>query len=151
MSSGRDRTLWAILAAVLCLASIGLLAARLHYGFLPEDDASHAELGTRALAGELPNVDFYDNYTGGLSYLNALAFRWFGLRLISPRIMLLIFFVPFVPTVWYLARRVTSPLNAVLVTLLAVVWSVPVYPMPFEAPGTTCTSPHLARQHSFAT
>jgi hypothetical protein len=45
--------------------------------------------------------------------------------------MLLLFFVPWIPTVWYLASRITSSLNAILATLLAAVWSVPVYPTPY--------------------
>ena len=47
------------------------------------------------------------------------------------RIMLLLFFVPWIAAVWYLASRITSPLNSALVTFLAAAWSVPVYPTPF--------------------
>ena len=86
---------WA-LVVVVCLASVTLLVTRLHYGFLAHDDPGWSYLAERTLHGELPNVDFYDDYTGGLSYLNALALRLFGVRLISLRIMLLLFFVPWI-------------------------------------------------------
>ena len=119
------------LMAVVCLASIVLLASRLHTGFLPEDDPSLSQLAERTLQGELPNVDFHDNFTGGLSYLDALALRMFGVRMLSPRIILLLFFVPWIAAVWYIASRIASPLNVALVTLLAAAWSVPVYPTPF--------------------
>lgn len=132
MTSLVENSRWHLaLVVVVCLASVTLLVTRLHYGFLAHDDSGWSYLAERTLHGELPNVDFCDDYTGGLSYLNALALRLFGVRLISPRIMLLLFFVPWIPTVWYLASRITSSLNAILATLLAAVWSVPVYPAPF--------------------
>jgi hypothetical protein len=126
---GRSSQLW--LLAAVCGLSVALLISRLHYGFLPEDDPSFGYVAERTFHGELPNVDFYEDYTGGLSYLDALAFHLFGVRLISQRIMLLLFFVPWVATVWYLASRITTPAMTILVTLLSVVWSVPVYPCPF--------------------
>jgi hypothetical protein len=130
-SLAQSRAVQFALVTVVCLASVGLLTMRLHYGFLPEDDPAFAHSAERTLHGELPNVDFYEDYTGGVSYLNAFAFRLFGVRLISQRIMLLIFFIPWVPTVWYLASRVSRPSMALLITLLSVAWSVPVYPCPF--------------------
>jgi len=128
LHNGKWRLL--LMCAVWC-ASVALLVARLHHGFLPHDDPNLSHLAERTLHGELPGVDFYDGYTGGLSFLNALALRLFGVRLISARIMLLVFFIPWIPTVWYLASRITSPLYATAVTLLAAVWSVPVYPAPY--------------------
>ena len=123
---------WRIAAvSVVCAAAIMTLVLRLHYGFLPHDDPGFSYLAERTFHGELPNVDFYDDYTGGLSYLNALALHVFGLRLISLRIMLLLFFIPWVPAIWYLASRIASPVNAMATTLLAAAWSVPVYPTPY--------------------
>jgi hypothetical protein len=120
-----------LLMTVVCLACVLLLAARLHVGFLPQDDPALGHVAERTLHGELPNVDFFDDYTGGLSYLDALALKIFGVRLLSLRIMLLLFFIPWIASVWYLAARIVSPLKAALATLLAAVWSVPVYPTPF--------------------
>lgn len=119
------------LVTAVCLASTALLVSRLHYGFLPEDDPALATIAQRTLQGELPNVDFYDNYTGGLSYLNALALHAFGMRLISQRLMLLLFFVPWVAALWYVASQITDMWTASLVAFTGVVWSVPVYPIPY--------------------
>ena len=127
----RHRRLQVALAAAVCLASVMLLASRLHYGFLPEDDTALSYLAERTLHGELPNVDFNDNYTGGLSYLNAVSFKLFGLGLLAPRIMLLLFFIPWIATVWYLGSRIASPPMASLITAVTAVWSVPVYPSPY--------------------
>jgi hypothetical protein len=133
MTSAGSRKLRIALFLIVWVAAVALLMARLHYGFLPEDDPALSYLGERTLQGGLPNVDFYDNYTGGLSFLSALAIRLFGARLISGRIVLLLFFIPWVLAVWYLASRITSWINALLLTLLAAVWSVPVYPAPFAS------------------
>lgn len=111
-------------------ASTWLLAARIHQGFDPADDPVLAHAAERVLHGEQPHVDFHDVYTGGLSYLDAAAFPLFGTTLLAPRIMLLIFFVPAVAALWYIASTLLRPAAASLVTLVAVVWSVPQYPSP---------------------
>ena len=127
-------TRWRLaLVGLVCLAAVLLLAARLHYGFLPEDDPALSYLGERTLQGGLPNVGAGKSYTGGQSFLNAFAIHLFGARLIAPRIMLLLFFIPWVLAIWYLACRITSAMNALLLTLLAAVWSVPVYPAAFAS------------------
>jgi len=110
--------------------SVLLLAARIHDGFHPSDDPVLAHSAERVLHGERPHVNFHDGYTGGLAYLDALSFRMFGTNLLSPRIMLLLFFVPGVAAIWYIASRMLHPAAASIVTLLTVVWSVPLYPSP---------------------
>jgi hypothetical protein len=117
--------------AVLLLTwvlSVGWLGIHLNRGWVPHDDGMLAQTGERVLNGQLPHRDFDDVYTGGLSYLNAAAFKIFGLNLMSLRIMLLIFFAIWVPAVYFCASRFASPLAAGLVTLLSVAWSVPNYP-----------------------
>lgn len=117
--------------AVLLLTwvlSVGWLGIHLNRGWVPHDDGMLAQTGERVLSGQLPHRDFDDVYTGGLSYLNAAAFKIFGLNLMSLRIMLLIFFAMWVPAVYFCASRFASPLAAGLVTLLSVAWSVPNYP-----------------------
>jgi dolichyl-phosphate-mannose-protein mannosyltransferase len=113
--------------------SILLLAARIHEGFDPSDDPVLAHAAERVLHGERPHVDFRDVYTGALSYLDAASFRIFGTNLLAPRIMLLIFFAPAVAAIWYAASRMLRPAAASMVTLLAVVWSVPLYPSPIAS------------------
>jgi hypothetical protein len=92
--------------------------------------AHSAHAAERVLNGERPQVDFYDNYTGALSYVDAFGLKLFGMRMQSLRWMLFLFFAAWVPAIWYLASRFASPLGASLITLLAVLWSTPIYPAP---------------------
>jgi hypothetical protein len=94
----------------------------------PEDEGTLAQPAERVLQGEVPHLNFDDVYTGGLTYLNAAAFRIFGTNLISMRYMLYIFFLVWVPALYYAASRFATAPVASAVTLLAVVWSVPNYP-----------------------
>lgn len=120
---------WWLLPAT-CLLSFALFSARIHEGFIGADDGVLAHAAERVLQGERPQVDFYDNYTGALSYVNAFALKLFGMRMLALRWMLFLFFVAWVPATWYLASRFAPPLGAALITLLAVLWSTPVYPAP---------------------
>ncbi len=92
------------------------------------DAGTLAQMAERVLHGQVPYRDFGELYTGGLSYLNALAFRLFGVNFFSLRIPLFLFFLAWVPSVYFIARRFTTPITAGAVTLLAVAWSVPEYP-----------------------
>jgi len=96
-------------------------------GWIPHDEGSLAHMAERVLHGELPHRDFDEFYTGGLSFLYAAAFRIFGVKLITIRIVLYLFFLAFVPALYSIALRFASPLIAGAVTLLGVVWSVPNY------------------------
>ena len=82
----------------------------------------------RVMQGQLPHRDFAEIYTGGLSLIHALAFRIFGVNLMSLRICVFLFFLAWIPAVYCIALRFTSALTAGLVTLLAVAWSFPNYP-----------------------
>jgi hypothetical protein len=115
---------------ITVLASSLSLTSRLREGFIPADDPVLAHAAERVLQGQRPHVDFHDVYTGALPYLNAAAFKLFGITLLAPRIMLLVCFVPTVAEVWFIASKMVRPATASLVTLLAVVWSVPLYPSP---------------------
>lgn len=96
-------------------------------GWIPHDEGLLGQLGERALAGELPHIDFDDPYTGGLSWLYAGAFAILGIQLTSLRIVLLLATLAVVPFFFAIARRFLSPLAAGLVTVSAFVWSVPNY------------------------
>jgi hypothetical protein len=87
-----------------------------------------SQAADRVLHGELPHRDFDDPYTGGLSYVNALAFRTFGENRSSLRYVLFLFFLTWIPAVYTIARAFFSPLPSAGITLLAVLWSVPNYP-----------------------
>lgn len=120
----RQSLLW---LAFVWVISAALLVTRIDRGWVAHDEGTIAHPAERVLAGELPHRDFDDVYTGGLAYLNAAAMRAFGLDLRSPRILLVAAFLLCVPVFYYAATRFGSPPAAAIVTLLAVVWSVPNY------------------------
>jgi 4-amino-4-deoxy-L-arabinose transferase-like glycosyltransferase len=99
----------------------------LRQGWIPYDAGSLAQMANRVLQGQAPYRDFGEIYTGGQTYLNALAMHLFGLNFFSMRIMMFLFFLAWVPAVYFIARRFVTPLTAAAVTLLAVAWSVPNY------------------------
>src|SRR5689334_21216069 len=96
-------------------------------GWIAHDDGSMAQMAERVLNGELPHRDFDEIYTGGLSLLYALAFKLFGVNLMTIRAMVYVFFLAFVPAVYLIAARFASPAIAAAVTAVAVVWTVPNY------------------------
>ncbi len=97
-------------------------------GWIPHDEGTLAQSAERILDGQLPHRDFDELYTGGLSALNAVAFEFLGMDLLTPRLVLFVFFLAWVPAVFYVCSRfATLPVSA-LATLLAVSWSIPNYP-----------------------
>jgi hypothetical protein len=118
------RSAW--LALVLLLSAL-YMARELKRGWVPSDEGTLAESADRVLRGELPHRDYHEGYTGILSYLNAVAFRVLGTNLASMRYMLFLFFLAWVPAVYYVASRFVFPPIAAAVTLLAVAWGPPMY------------------------
>lgn len=117
---------WVVLI-LICVLSAVYVFRFVDRGWIPHDDGSLAQMAERVLAGELPHRDFDEIYTGGLSFLYAAAFKVLGVKLVSIRIVLYLFFLTFVPALYSIALRFASPLVAGLVTLLGVVWSAPNY------------------------
>ncbi len=62
-------------------------------GWTPHDEGVLALEAQYVLDGEMPHRDFPEIYTGGFSYWNALVFRVFGVRMISPRLALFLCFL----------------------------------------------------------
>ncbi len=118
---------WLVLA-VVWVASAAYLAMYLRQGWTAFDAGMLAQEALRTLHGQVPHRDFGDLYTGALPYLDALAFRLSGVNLFSLRIPLFLFFLGWVPSLYFIARRFAAPVAAGAVTLLAVAWSVPNYP-----------------------
>jgi hypothetical protein len=145
---------WLLLAAVWLLSAF-YLGMELKRGWLPHDEGVLAQSAERVLLGEIPHKDFDEIYTGGLSYLNAEAFRLFGTNLASMRYMLYLFFVAWVPCLYFVASRFGAPWVAAAFTLLAVAWSVPNYTtaMPswynlfFATFGVAALFRHLETRH----
>ena len=116
-----------VLSAVLLIAGT-YVGRHLDSGWVPADDGILAQSALRVFHGELPHRDFTESYTGGLSLIHALAFRAFGVNLMSLRICVFLFVLLWIPAVYYIALRFTTALGAGMVTLLAVSWSFPNYP-----------------------
>jgi RNA polymerase sigma factor (sigma-70 family) len=74
-------------------------------GWIPHDEGLIAQSAERVLAGELPHRDFGDAYTGGLSFLHAAGFRLLGVRIVSLRVVLFLFFLMFVLALYAIASR----------------------------------------------
>jgi hypothetical protein len=116
-----------VLGAVFAIAAV-YVGARIGSGWVPADDGILSQSALRVMQGQLPHRDFAEIYTGGLSVIHALAFRVFGVSLLSLRICVFLFFLAWIPAVYYIALRFTSAVAAGLGTLLVVAWSFPNYP-----------------------
>jgi hypothetical protein len=116
-----------VLGAVLAVAGL-YVGVHIGRGWVPADDGTLSQSALRVLHGQLPHRDFGEIYTGGLSFIHALAFRAFGVNLMSLRICVFLFFLAWLPAVYYVALRFTSAIGAGAITLLAVAWSYPNYP-----------------------
>ena len=104
------------------------LGLNLNCGWVPHDEGILGQSALRILHGELPHRDFEEPYTGGLGYLDAAAFRLFGVNLMVLRWVLFGFFLFWVAAVFAIAREFCSPWAAAGVNLLVVLWSAPNYP-----------------------
>ena len=118
---------WTVLLVVWSLS--GIYAGRyLMRGWVPHDEGAFAQSADRVLHGELPHRDYTEIYSGGLAYLNAFAFRFLGESFATARIVLFVFFLAWIPVVYWIAAHLAAEWVAGVVTLLAVVWSLPNYP-----------------------
>jgi hypothetical protein len=125
LSNRQRNTAIFVLVWVLSAFYLGM---NLNRGWVPADEGILGQSAERVLHGELPHRDFDEPYTGGLAYLDAAAFRFFGVNLMVLRWVLFVFFLLWVPAVFALAREFCSAWPAAGATLLCVAWSVPNYP-----------------------
>jgi hypothetical protein len=124
-----DSAAWRAIVLGVVLVVAGVYSGlRIGRGWVPADDGILAQSAIRVLHGQLPQRDFAEIYTGGLSFIHAVAFRAFGVNLMSLRICVFLFFLAWIPAVYWIALRFTAALPAGLITLVAVVWSYPNYP-----------------------
>ena len=124
---------WRLVLLGVLILSAGYVALHLGRGWVPHDEGTLGQSAVRLLQGELPHRDFDDLYSGGLTYVNAAAFRIFGTSLFTMRLVLFAVFLAWVPAVFYLASRFVRPAAAAGITLLCVVWSLPNYPAPLPS------------------
>lgn len=100
----------------------------LDHGWVPHDAGMLGQSAERVLKGEIPHADFDAVYSGGLSYLHALAFWLFDVRIMTLRYVLYSVFLLWIPAVYYVSRRFAPRWLAASVTILAAVLSIPNYP-----------------------
>lgn len=117
---------WLILLLVWCFSGI-YQGRHLKRGWVPWDAGAYAESADRVLHGQLPHRDFVEVYTGGLTYLNAVAMRLFGENLVAERMMMFAFFMAWIPALYWIASQFATDWIAAALVLLAVAWSVPNY------------------------
>jgi hypothetical protein len=122
----------AVVLLIVWTISLGYMGTHLKRGWVPQDEGTLGQAAERVLLGEMPHRDF-DDYTGGLTLVHALAFKMLGISSASMRIVLFLFFAAWVPGIFYIASRFGSAVSAGAVTLLAVAWSVPNYPGPMPS------------------
>jgi hypothetical protein len=124
---------WRLLLLGVLVVSAVYVAWHLGRGWVAHDEGTLGQSAERLLQGELPHRDFDELYTGGLTYLNAGAFRLLGTTLLTMRLVLFAVFLAWVPAVFYIASRLVRPVAAAGVTLLCVVWALPNYPAPLPS------------------
>lgn len=117
---------WALALLVWSLCALYLHSFAFR-GWIPHDEGALAHAAERVLQGEWPHRDFDDPYTGGLAFLHAWAFRSFGTRLDTIRVVLLVAAMLWIPALYWIAARRASPPTAAAVVLLCVAWSLPNY------------------------
>ena len=115
-----------ILILVWCIGG-GYAGAHLKRGWVPHDEGAFAQSADRVLRGELPHRDYTEIYTGGLAYLHAFAFKYLGEDFATPRIVLFVFFLLWIPTFYWITSSLVADWIAGGVTLFAVAWSLPIY------------------------
>ncbi len=117
----------AVFGAIMAIAG-SYTAFHLGRGWAASDDGTLSQSALRVFQGQLPHRDFTEIYTGGLSFIHAMAFWAFGVNLMSLRVCVFLFFLVWIPPVYYIALRFVSAIPAGTITLLAVAWSYPNYP-----------------------
>ena len=122
-----------IILALTWLVSATYVWHYLDRGWWPNNAGAFSMSALRVHDGELPHRDFDEIYTGGTSYLHALAFDVLGTTMTTPRRALFLVFLTWVPSFYFLAARFAPPWVAGLFTLLAVTWSLPIYSEPIAS------------------
>lgn len=117
---------WLIGCATIVVSLIYVYSS-LDQGWVPHDEGQLGQAAERVLAGEISHRDFDDMYTGALSYLNGFSFWLWGINSLSMRLMLFVWFVPFLVSIYWLFSELTEPVSAGLLTMLAATWSIPMY------------------------
>lgn len=125
--ASRTTILWWLVLAIVWVVCALYVFHYLRRAWVPHDEGTLGQSAERVLLGQLPHRDFDEVYSGGLSFLNAAAFRALGTNLLSLRLVLYAVFLLWIPAVYYIATRFVAPVAAGAVVLLAAAWSLPNY------------------------
>jgi hypothetical protein len=118
-----------LIAGLLIAFALFWPHASFHAGWIPHDEGLLAMSAMRVLHGQVPHVDFQDAYSGGLSLLHALAFRWLGESIGSLRTFHLWVFHAFqLLLLWTFRRWLGGWLLAALALIALTAWTAPAYP-----------------------
>jgi hypothetical protein len=117
-----------VVLVLLWAGAVTAVALAAGHFWIPLDDGTLAQSAERVLHGQLPQRDFGDPYSGLNAILGAVALHFFGDRLSSLRVPLVVGFALWLPGLWLVARRFLSEAAAAAATLLAAILSVPTYP-----------------------
>jgi hypothetical protein len=129
MSETAATTRWSLVIFLLVwLLSAAYAGFCLNRGWEPKDEGTLGQTAERVLNGEMPHRDFANWYTGGLTYIDALIFKIFGVNLFYLRLFVFAVFLSWIPAVYAIARHFLGPWTAGGTTLLAAAWSIPNYP-----------------------
>src|SRR5215467_9836786 len=79
-----------LLTVLVCTVYMGSVLKR---GWYPHDEGTLAQSAERVLYGEIPHKNFDEIYTGGLTFLNAAAFHFFGTNLVALRYVSFVVFL----------------------------------------------------------
>lgn len=116
-----------LVGVVLTLICSAYLRYSLYRSWVPHDEGMLAHTAERVLQGERPHIEFDDMYTGGLTYLHALSFKVWGIKLSSLRNLLWLSFTLFIFIFYLISLKFASISLAALLTICATTWSVPNY------------------------
>ncbi len=88
--------------------------------------------------GEAPYRDFWENWTPGAFYLNALALKVFGMNIYSTKLLLAITVIVSIMTLFSLSRRVVPEPVAAATTAVALLWGNFTLNIPYSGWFSTC-------------
>ena len=117
--------LWASAAYLVAAVSIWTM---LSHSWVPIDEGTIALSARMVRAGFIPHADFAYPYTGALAFWNALAIKFTGDSMLTPRYALFAAFLLWLPAIWSLARRFAPAPQAAAAVVLAAWWSLLIYP-----------------------
>lgn len=123
MTGASSRWIGALLLA-LALMYLALFVPR---GWIPHDEGTLGQAAERVLRGEIPHVDYQDTYTGGLSWMYAMVFRFAGIDLLYLRWLLFAGASLAMVAMYAVVRRYLTPIPAALTTWVGLTWSFPNY------------------------